>query len=228
MIAIAICAVAGVVIQTQLYNRLADRRATPLVVLVASLGALAIIQNAIAMTYTTNILQFPLGWNHTAIGVGNSSIRLSYPQILTLLVGAALFLGTICFARYTVLGKRIRAVASNPFLADITRLRPRQTYSYVMAISSATVGVCGILAGLDFGLQPYSGTLPLMTATVAVFAGGIGSTLGAFVVAIILSVIQNLALLVMPGEWGVAIAFGVFIIFMIVLPTGLSSLYARR
>jgi branched-chain amino acid transport system permease protein len=97
-----------------------------------------------------------------------------------------------------------------------------------MAIASGMVGLCGILVSLDFGLQPYNGVLPLMTATVAVFAGGIGSTLGAFAVALILSVLENLALLVMPGEWGVAIAFGIFIVFMLFLPTGLSSLYSRR
>jgi branched-chain amino acid transport system permease protein len=228
IIAIAICALVGAAIQTQLYNRLADRQATPLVILVASLGTLAIIQNTIAMIYTTNILQFPLGWNRAVIGIANNSIRLSYPQILTLFAGAALCLGTICFTRYTGLGKRIRAVANNPFLADITRLRPRQTYTYVMAIASGMVGLCGILVSLDFGLQPYNGVLPLMTATVAVFAGGIGSTLGAFAVALILSVLENLALLVMPGEWGVAIAFGIFIVFMLFLPTGLSSLYSRR
>ena len=39
----------------------------------------------------------------------------------------------------TILGKRIRAVASNPMLADITRLQPQTVYIYVIAIASALV-----------------------------------------------------------------------------------------
>ena len=43
------------------------------------------------------------------------------------------------FAHYTILGKRIRAVASNPFLAQITRLQPQSVYVVVVAIASAVV-----------------------------------------------------------------------------------------
>ena len=57
---IAACAVIGALIQSQLYARLERRRATHLVVLIASLGALAVMQNIIAAVYTPNILQFPL------------------------------------------------------------------------------------------------------------------------------------------------------------------------
>src|SRR5262249_8512785 len=60
---IAVCTAFGALIQDQLYARLERRRATHLVVLIASLGALAVIQNVIAGVYTPNILQFPLAWS---------------------------------------------------------------------------------------------------------------------------------------------------------------------
>ena len=46
----------------QLYARLERRHATHLVILIASLGTLAVMQNIIAAVYTPNILQFPLPW----------------------------------------------------------------------------------------------------------------------------------------------------------------------
>ena len=79
------------------------------------------------------------------------------------------------FAHRTILGKRIRAVASNPMLADITRLQPQTVYIYVIAIASALVCLPGILVPLDLGLQPYNGVTPLLTATIAMIAGGVGS-----------------------------------------------------
>jgi branched-chain amino acid transport system permease protein len=125
------------------------------------------------------------------------------------------------FAHRTILGKQMRAVASNPFLAEITRLRPRNVHVYVMAIASAAVCVPGVLVPVDLGLQPYNGVTPLLTATIAMIAGGVGSITGAFVLAIAIAELQNLSLLVMPGEWSIGVTFFIFVIFMLFRPTGL-------
>jgi branched-chain amino acid transport system permease protein len=54
-------------------------------------------------------------------------------------------------------------------------------------------------------------------------AGGIGSITGSFIVAIGIAVLQNLSLLVIPGEWSIGITFFIFVIFMLFRPTGLFS-----
>jgi branched-chain amino acid transport system permease protein len=216
---IAVCTVFGALIQHQLYARLERRRATHLVVLIASLGALAVIQNVIAGVYTPNILQFPLAWSGQVLPLG--PVRLTYVQLLTIAVSIAAYIGTMWFAHHTILGKRIRAVASNPMLADITRLQPQTVYIYVIAIASALVCLPGILVPMDLGLQPYNGVTPLLTATIAMIAGGVGSITGAFVLSVAIAVLQNLSLLVMPGEWSIGVTFFIFVIFMLFRPTGL-------
>jgi len=213
------CTALGALIQSQLYARLERRRATHLVILIASLGALAVIQNIIAAVYTPNILQFPLEWSSRMVSVG--AVRMNYTQLLTIVISLAAYVGTMLFAHHTILGKRIRAVASNPMLADITRLQPQTVYIYVIAIASALVCLPGILVPLDLGLQPYNGVTPLLTATIAMIAGGVGSITGAFVLSIAIAVVQNLSLLVMPGEWSIGVTFFIFVIFMLFRPTGL-------
>jgi SSS family transporter len=140
---------------------------------------------------------------------------------VTIAVSLAAYAGTMLFAHRTILGKRIRAVASNPMLADITRLQPQTVYIYVIAIASALVCLPGILVPLDLGLQPYNGVTPLLTATIAMIAGGVGSITGAFVLSVAIAVLQNLSLLVMPGEWSIGVTFFIFVIFMLFRPTGL-------
>jgi branched-chain amino acid transport system permease protein len=216
---VAICTLLGALMQSQLYARLARRRATHLVVLIASLGTLAVIQNIIAAVYTPNILQFPLDWSSRMVAFG--PVRLNWTQLLTIVVSLAAYAGTMWFAHRTILGKRIRAVASNPMLADITRLQPQNVYIYVIAIASALVCLPGILVPLDLGLQPYNGVTPLLTATIAMIAGGVGSITGAFVLSVAIAVLQNLSLLVMPGEWSIGVTFFIFVIFMLFRPTGL-------
>jgi branched-chain amino acid transport system permease protein len=219
IVPIIACTALGALIQSQLYARLERRRATHLVVLIASLGVLAVIQNIVAAVYTPNILQFPLAWSGEVVPLG--SVRLTYVQVLTIIVSLAAYAGTMWFAHYTILGKRIRAVASNPMLADITRLQPQTVYIYVIAIASALVCLPGILVPMDLGLQPYGGVTPLLTATIAMIAGGVGSITGAFVLSVAIAVLQNLSLLVMPGEWSIGVTFFIFVIFMLFRPTGL-------
>jgi len=148
-------------------------------------------------------------------------VRLTWAQMLTIAVSLAAYVAVMWFAHHTILGKRIRAVASNPFLAQITRLQPRHVHVYVMAIASAVVCVPGALVPVDLGLQPYGGITPLLTATIAMIAGGVGSITGAFVLAIVIAELQNLSLLVMPGQWSIGITFFIFVIFMLFRPTGL-------
>ena len=219
LVPIAVCAVLGAAIQSQLYARLERRRATHLVVLIASLGMLAVMQNIIAAVYTPNILQFPLDWSSRVVSFG--AVRLNWTQLLTIVVSLAAYAGTMLFAHRTILGKRIRAVASNPMLADITRLQPQTVYIDVIAIASALVCLPGILVPLDLGLQPYNGVTPLLTATIAMIAGGVGSITGAFVLSVAIAVLQNLSLLVMPGEWSIGVTFFIFVVFMLFRPTGL-------
>ena len=223
LIAMVASAAVGAAIQGVLYAELERRRATHLVVLIASLGTLAVMQNIIAAVYTPNILQFPLPWSSRMIGAGN--VRLTWTQVLTVVLCLGAFAGIMWFSHRTILGKQIRAVASNPFLAEITRLRPQRVYVTVMAIGSAAAALPGVLVPLDLGLQPYGGVTPLLTATIAMIAGGIGSIGGSFLLAVGIAVLQNLSLLIMPGEWSIGVTFGIFVIFMLFRPTGL---FTRR
>jgi len=183
------------------------------------LGLLAVIQNIIAAVYSPNILQFARPWSSAVLALG--SVRLNYIQLLTVAVCVAAYGATMWFAHGTILGKRIRAVAANPFLAEITRLEPGTVYVYVIAIASALVALPGVLVPFDLGLQPYAGVTPLLTATIAMIAGGLGSISGAFALAVGIAVIQNLSLLLIPGEWSIGITFFIFVIFMLFRPTGL-------
>jgi branched-chain amino acid transport system permease protein len=214
-----ICAALGAGLQAGLYAPLERRRAPHLVMLIASLGALAVIQNVIAGFYSPDILNFTSSWRTHVVAIGE--LGLSQVQIATALTSFVLFGATLWFSKRTTLGRRIRAVASNPFLAEITRLEPRRTHIIVMAIASALVAVPGVLVGSDLGLQPYSGTTVLLTGTVAMIAGGIGSLTGTFVLAIAIAVLQNLTLLVMSGQWSIGVTFCIFVVFMLFRPRGL-------
>lgn len=219
LLAIALSALVGAAMQLYLYEILARRQASQLVTLIASLGLLAVMQNVIAMIYSPNILRQPSQALSTVASFG--TIVVAAPQLVAVVVSILVVLLLMFMSQRTAFGKRIRAVSNNPQLAAITMLKPRLVYVYVMAIASAVVALTGIFNSYDLGLQPYNGTLILLTATVATIAGGIGSIKGAFLTAIGISILQNLSLLVIDGRWSVAITFLIFIVFMLFRPQGL-------
>lgn len=219
MVAIAAAAAAGYLTQRLLYERLAGNQSSPLVIMIASIGLLTVLQNVVAILFSPNIVQFSLPWRMQHVNIGG--ISLSVPQLLIAVSGIAIMIALVVFSRCSVLGKRIRAVTSNPGLAELTRLAPRQVYAYVLAISSAIVAVPGVLTGVDQALQPYTALLVLLTAVVAMIAGGIGSLVGAFGMSIVLAVVQSMSVAFISGRWSVAAVFGIFIVFILVRPEGL-------
>jgi branched-chain amino acid transport system permease protein len=218
-VAVAICALAGALIQQQLYNRLMQRNATPLVLLIGSLGSALVIENTLAAIFTPNILNVVTTWGNLTVRLGG--VTLSMAQVAIAVSGLALFGGMLAWANYTSLGKRARAVAANDFLAEIVRLEPRRIHILVVAIASGVVAIPGALIALDHGMHPYTGTFVLLTATIAMISGGLGNMVGAFIAAVFLSVVQTVSTMVMPGQWSIAATFGLFVVLMIFKPTGL-------
>ena len=153
---------------------------------------------------------------------------ISYPQLLTVVVSLVAALGLLLFSSRTALGRRARAVASNRSFAEIARLRPYDVYVYVVAIGAGLVAIPGIFLGVDQALQPYSSLGLLLTAVIAMIAGGVGSLPGAFLVALVLGVLQNLVLAMVPGRWSQALTFAIFITFILVRPTGLFRIRMQR
>ncbi len=225
--AIAGCAAVGILMQKGVYESLMKRRSTPLVQLIASIGIVAVIQNLLAIVFTPNVLQFEmLPWRRLSFHLG--PVDITYPQVLTVVMSLAGVLGLLLFSSRTALGRRARAVASNRSFAEIARLRPYDVYVYVVAIASGLVAIPGIFLGVDQALQPYSSLALLLTGVIAMIAGGVGSLHGAFIVALVLGVLQNLVLALVPGRWSQALTFVIFITFILVRPNGLFRMRMQR
>src|ERR1700742_4980164 len=103
LISILVCTALGALIQTLLYAQLEKRRATHLVVLIASLGTLAVIQNILAAVFTANILRFDLPWGSEVFTVAGN-VRLTVTQLLTVVASLAAYGGIMWFSHGTILG----------------------------------------------------------------------------------------------------------------------------
>jgi branched-chain amino acid transport system permease protein len=124
-------------------------------------------------------------------------------------------------------GRAIRAVASNPELAQCFGVDRERVFLLVFAVGSALVGVGGALLALRDTASPTMGVHPVLAAFIAVFLGGIGSIPGAALGGVVLGLAENMGGLVLPGYWQGVIAFLVLFGVLVVRPSGLVGARGR-
>jgi branched-chain amino acid transport system permease protein len=222
---VAGAAALGLLIELVIYRPLRRIAASPLVILIASLGSLIFLENLIAVVFSTDAKMLEGFPRRTFIvgGVGFTSLHITMVAVST-----ALWLGLLAFLRWTRTGREIRAVANNPQMAEIVGIHTRRVFLLVFALGSAVAAPAGILIMMDRGATPEMGMEAILIASIAVIVGGIGSIPGAILGAFVIGLSQNLGVMAIPSEWQSAIAFGLLIVIVIARPQGLLGKTLRK
>lgn len=211
----------GVACELGVYRVLRQRRASPLSLLIASLGLLIVLQNGVALCFGNSIKSLK-GKNFEALEVWD--FRISSARFLSL-IGAAILLFVVYFLIYrTRWGKMMRAVACNEELSIVVGIPRDEVFVKTFIVSSVAAGAGAFLHALDFGLTPMMGLRATLMAVVAVVIGGVGSILGAFLGAIMLGLIENLSAWFLSTRWQDLSVFIVLILFLVIRPNGLFGL----
>ena len=117
-----------------LFRSLRRIAASPLVILIASLGTLILLENTIAIGFSTDAkvlegfprIPFIVG------GVGFTTLHIAMVVVSLVMTG-----GLLAFLRGTRTGQTIRAVANNPEMAEIVGTDTRRVFLLVFALGSA-------------------------------------------------------------------------------------------
>lgn len=218
LVAIAASAGLGGLLECGIYRPLRRKRATPMVLLIASLGMYIVIQNLISAFFgddAKTIRTWPVVEGLPIFGAHVTQI-----QILIIAVAALLFIVTILVLRYTKAGIALRALASNPSLALVIGMDTDRIILNGFLIGSALVGAAGVLISLDIDMTPTMGMNALLMGVVAAIIGGIGSIPGIAIGSLVLALAQHLGVWKIPTQWQDAIAFAILLLFLMLRPQG--------
>ncbi|MEW5814765.1 MAG: branched-chain amino acid ABC transporter permease [Spirochaetota bacterium] len=191
---------------------------------IASLALSILIQNLGILVFTAqprNFL-FPEVFQRI-LSIGGLSVRVLNIFIVALsvfLMGVLLLL-----VHKTRLGMAMRATAENLNVARLMGIRVNRIIMFAFAIGSALAAFAGMLWGGKFGqIDPLMGFLPGLKAFVAAVIGGVGSITGAMLGGFILGFGEVLFFGFLPNEYNAyrdAFVFGLLILILLVLPSGL-------
>jgi neutral amino acid transport system permease protein len=91
----------------------------------------------------------------------------------------------------------------------------------VWTVGATLAGLAGILYSLSVGVNWYEGFQILLLVFASVILGGLGTTVGALVGALVVGVLIQVSTLVVPTELKTVGALFIMIIILLVRPQGL-------
>jgi branched-chain amino acid transport system permease protein len=133
----------------------------------------------------------------------------------------------VALLRATRIGAQIRAVAQDPYAAELIGIKVGRVYSATFAIGGALGALAGVAISPLTSVDPFTGQTELITAFVIVVAGGMGSMAGTSIVAICLAIAEAMANTYLPSGDGNYVVYVFLILVLLLRPNGLFSSSAR-
>jgi len=205
---------AGVLIEAFVYRPVAARSGdrSLLTIFVASLGLTIAGQNAIQLKWGTGSKVFT-GFNNAGHSVGSVFFtRVDEIAVVTVFVLVLALQGVL---RFTPLGRKIRAVRTNPEMAQAVGIGIGRTYLTVFAIGSALAGVAALLAGVKYAATAGMGTSPVFYAFLVAFLAGTRSApLVGWAVGVGVGLVESLSALWISVQWSGLVVFAVLFLYL--------------
>jgi branched-chain amino acid transport system permease protein len=219
ILAMAICAALGVVIERFAYRPL--RRQPKLTMLITAIGVSLFLENGGQFLFGAAPKRFPQILPTLPLAkVGGLSFNSN--QIMVIVVTTLLLVALRFIVLKTRMGRAMRAVSFNPEAAALMGVNTNVVVSFTFALGSALAAAAGILFAINYpSIDPLMGIMPGLKAFVAAVLGGIGNLPGAALGGIIIGVTETLVSGYISSTYRDAIAFAVLILILLFKPSGL-------
>jgi branched-chain amino acid transport system permease protein len=191
-----------------------------LFVSLATVGLGTAIESAIALGWGSNLFE-PKNLLPTAPHRLFGGIRITDPEIVTVIMAIVLIGALFALIYRTPVGLRMRAVANDSSLASYSGVRVSRISALAWGISAAAAGAAGV--GYTLGTVIDPSTLPSLGIVVfpAIIIGGLDSLAGVAVGSILLALAQTLVSVYVGSDWTDIVAYGLLLVLLWIRPTGL-------
>ncbi len=188
-------------------------------ILLVTLGLSIIIENLMLAVFRSDARSIEVPYAMDVVEFGPA--LLGYPRVMgfgaTILVGAALY----ALMTWTATGKAIRAVAKERTGAALVGIDVAHIYAVTFGIGTACLAIAAALLLPSFYVSPRVGNAFVLVAFTIVVLGGMGSVVGALTGGLVIGVVESLSGLYLGESLGQIGIFLIFILVLLVRPTGL-------
>lgn len=211
----------GILSYTFIYKPLREKYASPMILLIVSLGLYIVFQNIISLICGDGSKSFRT--EEIIAGHELWNAHITNIQIITIILVGIIISGGMYFYKHSKIGREIRAVSCNSELSDIWGINSNVVILWAFGIGSFLAAIVGILVACDTDMIPSMGFNLLLYGVVAMIIGGIGSVCGLIGGAFLLATAQHVSSYYIGSEWMDAVAYIILIIFLLWKPLGISG-----
>jgi neutral amino acid transport system permease protein len=216
--AMAATAALGVFFERIMWRPMRGKGAGWLQLLLMSIGLAFVIRSTVQWFWGTEIRTLDVDITDSVEFLG---LRIGQTELVVVIVGIAVLVATGLVVRFSLLGKRMRALSDDMALAETAGIDTRRVILYTWLFSGALAGLAGVLSGALTNLRPELGFELLLPIFAAVILGGIGNPFGALSAGLVLGVVIEWSTLVVEPRWKVTFGFVALIIALIIRPQGI-------
>ena len=209
----------GLAIYKFVYLPMQNKKASNVVLLIASIGVLILFQNLIQLFYGADVKS--IGYLKVSKGMTLLGGVITPLQIIIILLSIILLVLLYLFMQKTRLGRNMRAVADNKELASIVGIDYKRVAAISFILGSCLAGAAGILIGLEQNLNPAMGTKLMIKGFTGSVIGGITSVPASILGSYVLGLAENYGIWFLPSGYKDAIAFSLLFLFLLFKPNGL-------
>lgn len=216
-----LCAIAvgalGAVVERLVFRRL--RGVNDAYSLIATYALLLLCQGIVKLVWGIDFLSVP---PPPALSGAVSMGGFIAPSFVLFVIGsgAVVFMLLEVVIHRTDVGKRIQAVAIDPWMANVVGINVNASLSWTVIIGFALAGLAGSLLSVNQSLSPTMGSSLIIQAFGALIVGGLGNIRGAFVASLLLGLVTALGDSVFPEVPGIFF-FVALVAILLVRPQGL-------
>jgi branched-chain amino acid transport system permease protein len=218
VLAVGIVLFLGMFTEKLVIHPLLDRPGWELSPLMVTIGISIFLQNLALRLWGERFKNVPYFLDGTFDLFG---IRMAYQRLIIFVVTASVMLGFWAVLKKTKFGIGLRATAQDRDAATLMGVNAKKIYTITFGISCAMAALAAALLAPIFSVNPWMGHAALIKGFITVVLGGLGSFEGAILGGFILGTTESISVILLSSEWKDVVAFAIFILVLIVRPSGL-------
>ena len=191
--------------------------------LLVTLGIAVVVENALLYSFRADTRTIDVPYAFQTIDVGWTFLAI--PRVVGFVAAFAVALALWLLMTFTDIGRAIRAVAKEKLGAELAGIDVGHVYAVTFGLGTACVAVAACLLIPTYYVNPHVGDAFVLVAFTIVVLGGMGSVPGALIGALLVGVVESLSGLFLGESLG---QIGIFLIFIMVLLVRPSGLFGAR
>ncbi len=205
------------VLLTPLVRRAKNRGALEVDTILFTFGLLFVVQGVMLVLFGGQYYSY--GFLATRLEILGAVVPLN--RLIAFAVAMTTGLLLFVWLTTTRRGAAVRAVAAAPTSAQLVGIDVRSASALAFAAGGALCAAGGVLISMFFTFTAAMGVVFTMKALVVVIMGGVGNVVGALAAGLLLGLAEtSVSRLIDPGLT-LAVNFALFVIVLLVRPTGI-------